>query len=63
MNVTEKHMVEIINPEFKRSVTQKLRLLKANPKLARLPEFKKKTSDATGVLILLLAAAMVLRKR
>jgi len=56
-------MAEIISPEFKRTVKQKLRLLRSNPALARLPEFKKKTSDGTGAIILLIAAALMLRKR
>ena len=56
-------MVEIIRPEFKRAMSQKLRMLKARPELSRLPEFKKKTSDGTGAIILLIATALLLRKR
>lgn len=62
-SVIAKPMAEIISPEFKRTVKQKLRLLRSNPALARLPEFKKKTSDGTGAIILLIAAALMLRKR
>ena len=62
-NAIAKPMAEIISPEFKRTVKQKLRLLRSNPALERLPEFKKKTSDGTGAIILLIATALRLRKR
>lgn len=56
-------MVEIIRPEFKRAISQKLRMLKSRPELSRLPEFKKKTSDGTGAILILIATALLLRKR
>ena len=56
-------MVEIINPEFKRSVKQKLRMLKAKPELSRLPEFKtQRTGEVWGV-VLFVAAILALRRR
>lgn len=48
-------MVEIINPEFKRSVKQKLRMLKAKPELSRLPEFKTEPPKVWGFVIFVAA--------
>ncbi len=58
-------MAEIISPEFKRTVKQKLRLLRSNPALARLPEFKKKSSEVEGFIAIfaLVYLANLLRKR
>ena len=55
-------MVEIINPEFKRSVKQKLRMLKAKPELSRLPEFKTEPPKVWGFVIFV-AAVLALRRR
>lgn len=58
-------MAEIISPEFKRTMKQKLRLLRSNPALARLPEFKKKGSEVDGFIAIfaLVYLANLLRKR
>lgn len=56
-------MVEIIRPEFKRAMSQKLRMLKARPELSRLPEFKKSSNDGVAAFAFILAVAFLLRKR
>lgn len=55
-------MVEIISPEFKRSMKQKLRMLKAKPELSRLPEFKK-SNDGVAALMFVMAVAFILRRK
>lgn len=55
-------MVEIIRPEFKRALKQKLRMLKARPELNRHPEFKTHRPEAAA-LVLVIAAILLFRRK